>query len=150
MNANLFSHRVIAKKACNALIEDAKVDINKWVVPTVAAGLVTGNLSFAGSAIIAGTVPSIYKRMFNGLWVGGSAILTDAEFVFVPNKLNAALHKEVLSLKIPLESIHSVEKKFGLVSGIIEIEAQQGILKLRVMNAKSFCNMINETRNSMK
>lgn len=136
--------RILATKACNALIADAQVDFQRWVFPAATAGIATGNLSFAGAALVAGAVPGVFKRMLNGLWVGGTALLTESDFAFFPNKFNTLLHKELPSIKIPLHSIQSATRRFGFVSGIIEIETRSGVLKIRVFNAESFCALIND------
>jgi hypothetical protein len=150
MNEIALAPKLLAKKACNALIADASLDFQRWIVPVLAASIATGNLALAAAAISTAASTSIYKSMFSGLWVGGSSILTNSDFCFVPNALNVALHKELSIIRIPLESIESVKRKFGVLSGIIEIRTRLGVLKVRTMNATGFAGIIEDAIASQK
>jgi hypothetical protein len=85
-----------------------------------------------------------FARRHGGLWVGGKAVLTDEGLGFAPNALNRAVHAEggALRLDLPLGEIRSVTKRFGWVTGIIDIGTDGGTFSLRCYGAKAFAAQI--------
>ncbi|MFT7722482.1 MAG: hypothetical protein QM788_06590 [Roseateles sp.] len=91
-------NRLIAKKLCNFLIQDAEA-----------------NFSFAGKLAdvtgidfqekTTGFVLDQFKKAYGGLWVGGTAFLTENDLTFKPNSLNKMFHSGDNSLSVPLADI---------------------------------------------
>ncbi len=127
---------IIEKKVCNAKIEGATPNFTAYLVSFVSGGL--------GGVIALGSVMGAFKKMIGGLWVGGNAYLTSKSIIFKPNKLNAGLHSNIDAIEIPLKSIIKLNKEFGMITGIININTDSGSLKIRCYNAYGFMEKINE------
>ena len=125
---------VIARKLANALMKDAEI------------GDRTQRLMGAGGRI--GT--SAAKKLMGGLWVGGTAYLTEDAVEFHPNGMNRALHKDPdsLSVVIPLRGITDVETRFGIGTQIIDIKTAIGTLSLRCLGAPGFAKKIEAARSA--
>ncbi len=118
----------IATKTANALIEGAQ--------PVDALNLIAG-VAQAASSAAGGT---------GGLWVGGKAMLYPDRLTFQPNDLNRSLHAGDVSAAVPLSSITAVIDRFGLLSGIVEVQTSAArTFKLRCFGAKDFSARIRET-----
>lgn len=123
---------VIAKKLVNALMKDAEVGDRAQ--------------RFMGAGGRLGT--NAVKKLMGGLWVGGTAYLTEDAVEFHPNGINRALHRDPdsLSVILPLRSITSVETRFGIGTEIIDIKTAIGTLSVRCYGAKGFAKKIEATR----
>jgi len=126
--------QVIEKKICNALIKDAKPNFNFYIVPFASNGV--------AGMVIADAVIKSFKKMFDGLWVGGTVYMASDCVIFNPNSLNKMLHSNVGRIEIPRSDIVGVDKEFGLVTSIICIKTNNGILKIRCYGASSFIDKI--------
>jgi hypothetical protein len=115
---------VIEKKVCNALIQGAKPNFNLYLISPE---------SFGGP----------FNQMMDGLWVGGNIYLTDKSIIFKPNKLNAAMHTNIYTVKIPLEDITNVSKESRMFTDIVIINTAYGTLKFRCYKASDFMERIN-------
>lgn len=90
------------------------------------------------------------RRKQGGLWVGGKAVLTTSTLSFTPNSMNQALHAtpENLEISISLANISNVAVHRGLITDVIEIRTDAGILKIKCFKAKAFAAAIEATRNA--
>ena len=125
-------NNIVARKLANALMKDAEI------------GDRTQTLLGPGGRL--GT--SAIKKLMGGLWVGGTAYLTEDAVEFHPNGLNRAVHKdpESLSVVLPLRGITSVETRFGIATQIIDIKTAIGTLSIRCYGARGFAKKIEAAR----
>jgi hypothetical protein len=123
---------IIASKLANALMKDAEINDR------------TQTLLGAGGRF--GT--SAAKKLMGGLWVGGTAYLTEDAVEFHPNILNRALHKDPddMTVVLPLRGITSVEVRFGLGTKIIDVNTAIGTLSVRCYGAEGFARKIERAR----
>jgi hypothetical protein len=123
---------VIAKKLVNALMKDAEVGDRAQRV------LGAGGRFGTNAA----------KKLMGGLWVGGTAYLTQDAVEFHPNGINRALHKDPdsMSVVLPLRSITAVETRFGIGTKIIDIKTAIGTLSVRCYGAEGFARKIEAAR----
>jgi hypothetical protein len=134
-----WAQSVLGKRLCNALIKDAEPDFDAFFAVTDMVGL--GAAKKPVSA-----VSSVAKKLFGGLWVGGTTYLTKDAIIFRPNFLNRLVHKHDCSVRIPLSEITDVEKRFGIGTKIIDISTSKGTLSVRCYWPTSFIKMINVER----
>lgn len=123
---------VIAKKLANALMKDAEI--------------AEGAQKMLGAGGRLGT--TAIKKLMGGLWVGGTAYLTEDAVEFHPNILNRALHSDpdAMSVVLPLRGITSVETRFGIGTQIIDIKTAIGTLSVRCYGASGFAKKIEAAR----
>ncbi|MFN3211803.1 MAG: hypothetical protein ACE37M_01745 [Henriciella sp.] len=123
---------VIAKKMVNALMKDAEIGDRAQ--------------RFMGAGGRLGT--NAMKKLMGGLWVGGTAYLTEDAVEFHPNGFNRALHQDPdsLSVVLPLRSITSVETRFGIGTQIIDVKTAIGTLSVRCYGAPGFAKKIEAAR----
>lgn len=123
---------VIARKLANALMKDAEIGDR--------ASAVLG----AGGRLGTNAV----KKLMGGLWVGGTAYLTEDAVEFHPNGFNRAMHKDAdsLSVVLPLRSITAVETRFGVGTKIIDVKTAIGTLSVRCFGAEGFARKIEAAR----
>jgi hypothetical protein len=114
---------LIEKKLANALFERAEV--------TPGSGAF--KLSIA-----------LVRRAYGGLWVGGNIFLYRDKLRFAPNALNRSLHKEgsVGAIEITLSAVTGVERRFGILSGIIRVTYGDKLFIFRCFGAKGFAQAI--------
>jgi hypothetical protein len=123
---------VIAQKLCNALIENAE---------PVRPGGRYGWLLFP---FFSSTLARI-KRYYGGLWVGGTARLTQTHFVFEPNAVNKAMHKGDTSFAVPLKAITRATLEPGWVTKIIALQTPERTYRVRCFGAAAFLETIKRT-----
>lgn len=128
--------KIAERKIGNALVEQAKADFRIYLLPAAVGG-VTGVLAF-------GAVLAASKALNGGSWVGGEIELTESTIKFHPNAANRAIHQTDYDLEIPLRDIRDVKDEPGLITGIIRLLTDRGILKIRVYGAKSFAKRIRD------
>jgi len=123
---------VLVRKMANALMKDAEMGDR--------TSLALGPGGRLGTAAV--------KKLMGGLWVGGTAYLTEDALEFHPNGLNRAVHKDPdsLSVVLPLRGITSVEMRQGVITQIIDINTAIGTLSMRCFGAKGFAEKIDEAR----
>ncbi len=115
--------RIVAQKLSNALFPDVEA---KDSVPDV----VSGELHR-------------FRKAQGGLWVGGTATLTDTGFYLVANSLNEALHKGGTTFEIPLREISEVAVEFGWLTKIVALTTRGGErYRIRCFGAKDFAEKI--------
>ena len=119
------------RKFGNARVKDAEIEFLVYA----AAGVEN-----APSMML---VLGAFKKAYGGLWVGGAITLDDNTLTFRANMLNRAIHKDLSEISIPLKDITSVNKRFGVLTGIIDIETDAGTLAVRLYGAKKFADKIN-------
>ncbi len=83
-----------------------------------------------------------FKAYHRGLWVGGTATLTDTHFVFAPNALNRKLHEGDTGFAVPLQAIASVAVEPGFVTKIIAIATAERVYRIRCFGAEAFAGRI--------
>lgn len=120
----------IIKKLANALIKDASINGVTNVFFDVAGA--------TGSKIVIEGL----KKIYGGLWVGGTAYLYDDRIEFKPNKMNLALTKGLTDIILPLNKIVDINLEFGVVTKIINIATLNGTLKIRCSGANKFLEEI--------
>lgn len=129
------------KKLANFLIPEAEIDL---AVYSQAAKLMGADSTMvAAQAVITDSVINGFKKVYGGLWVGGTVELSDQYLSFKPNAINNLVHKDDYSLSIPLNDITDLSHEFGFLSGIIRIRTKHGVMKMRCFGAKKVLEVIN-------
>ena len=131
-------NRIISKKLCNFLIQGAEANLSFARKLTDATGI---DFQEKTTEFILDQ----FKNAYGGLWVGGTAFLTENELTFKPNMMNKIFHTGENSLSIPLAEIINIEDKFGFFTRIIHITTANSTLKLRCYGAKAFAKSIQKT-----
>ena len=87
-----------------------------------------------------------FRKMFGGLWVGGSVTLNTKSLSFSRNAMNAALHSGLDdSTTWPLERVTSVRDRFGVLTRIIDVKFDDGVVfTFRCFGARAFARQIAE------
>ena len=124
---------VLAEKVVNFLIPDAEADLSIYRSNNQLPSLEGAVTDLAIDGMLKG-----FKKLFGGLWVGGTVSLTSSNLSFVPNAINMASHKGDYSLCIPLVDITDLTHQIGFVTGIIRITTKRGVMKMRCYGAKKF------------
>jgi hypothetical protein len=121
----------IARKIANALIPYADPSQG-----AIAAGTLLGAATSRG-------ILDRFKTEQGGLWVGGAVTLTAEALSFVPNAVNAKAHAGDVSWRVALDSIDSVEHRFGYVTRIIDVRRKDGsVVTFRCFGARAFAEQI--------
>ena len=109
---------IFIKKLCNAFITDAVV--NRRI-----GGAAGRSVDAIGAAI-------------GGLWVGGIVTVSADALDWVPNIMNKAVHDDLQPVHIPLREVRSVRRVFGILTGIVVVELEDGgEFRFRCFNARS-------------
>ncbi|MEL4377889.1 hypothetical protein [Brucella cytisi] len=92
------------------------------------------------------------RRKQAGLWVGGKSLLTTTTLSFSPNEMNRALHvrPSELEIEILLSSINDISVQRRLITNVITVRFETGVLKIRCFKAISFVAAIEEARLAMR
>jgi hypothetical protein len=107
---------IFVKKLCNAFITDA-------VARRPIGAAAVRNVEAVGAVM-------------GGLWVGGTVTVTADALDWVPNLMNKALHDKVQAVHIPLFEVRSVRRAFGVLTGIVVVELDDGAeFRFRCFNA---------------
>lgn len=120
------------QKACNFLVPHASANLALYSGAARAVGL-TSLDELAFKAVLAG-----FRKVYGGLWVGGSLTLDHERLWVRQNLMNRLAHTDDYSLSIPLEEILRAEWTFGVVTGIVVVHTVHGTLKLRCFGARPF------------
>lgn len=77
------------------------------------------------------------KRMIGGHWIAGTAYLTPAHFEFHPGLLSRPFFKNAddLKLQIAWSDIARLDKRFGIVSAIIDVKTETETHSIRCHSA---------------
>ncbi|KQV54517.1 MULTISPECIES: hypothetical protein [unclassified Duganella] len=109
---------IFIKKMCNAFITDAVV--NRRI-----GGAAGRSVEAIGAAI-------------GGLWVGGIVTVSADALDWIPNIMNKAVHDDLQPVHIPLRDVRSVRRVFGILTGIVVVELEDGgEFRFRCFNARS-------------
>jgi hypothetical protein len=109
---------IFIKKLCNAFITDAVV--NRRI-----GGAAGRSVEAIGAAI-------------GGLWVGGIVTVSADALEWIPNIMNKAVHDDLRPVHIPLREVRSVRREFGILTGIVVVELEDGgEFRFRCFNARS-------------
>lgn len=125
--------RLIGYRTCNALVEDAVAEMRSPLIEALAPKDGAGAVSDALNSV---------SRAAGGLWVGGRAFLTNHRFVFLPNAVNRAVHKDLRPIAVDLKDVAFVTERFGIVTRIIDIKTTTGVLSIRALGASAFARQI--------
>ncbi|WP_432943618.1 hypothetical protein ACQPXM_00655 [Kribbella sp. CA-253562] len=125
--------RVIASKAANFLVEDAKLRNN-----------LTGP---AFDLLDVSTKPvelvlATFRQHYGGLWVGGRVTLTETAISLAPNAVNRSVHQELNSIEVPLTMITSVDVEFGYLTKIVALGTPTHTVKFRCFGARGLADRI--------
>jgi hypothetical protein len=85
------------------------------------------------------------KRYYGGLWVGGTARLTQTHLVFEPNAANVAMHESDTSFAVPLKAITRATLEPGYFTKIIALETPERTFRIRCYGAAEFLETIKRT-----
>lgn len=108
---------IYIKKLCNAFITDA-------VVSRRLGGATVRNVEAIGG-------------LMGGLWVGGTVTVSADALDWVPNGMNKAFHDNLQSVHIPLAEVRAVRRVFGVLTGIVVVELDDGgEFRFRCFNAR--------------
>lgn len=85
-------------------------------------------------------------RYYGGLWVGGTAIVTDDTLRFEPNGLNRIFLAEDVSFAIPLRELRSVRVEPAMATDIVVLTTATGERRVRCYQAKDLADAIEAAR----
>jgi hypothetical protein len=122
--------RLLAHKLANALIEEVRI------ARPLDIALKIGTLG------VSGLMFDQFHNIYGGLWVGGAVDLFEDRLVFAPNALNKAIQTGALALDVPLASITKVSWRFGVVTGIVDLDCGDHRLSIRCYGSKAFAAMV--------
>lgn len=123
---------LIAQKTANVLVADAEMN------PQLAR--LTNYLTLG----LFGTLLGRMRRAYGGLWVGGDLFLYRDRLLFKPNAANQAVHSSHMEQNVPLSTVTAVVNRFGLVTGIVEVEFRGNCLMFRCFGSKAFAQTIRD------
>ena len=84
---------------------------------------------------IAGWMLRKFRRSYGGLWVGGRIALYRDRLVFQPNLLNRKIQLGDLAMEYPLTALVFVTRRFGLFTGIVDVDFGEKRLIFRCYGA---------------
>lgn len=117
--------QVIAVRRANALMTDAQADLPPLPFrPSIDAAIRSS------------------RRRSRGLWVGGTATLTDEALEFHANGMNRALHVGVVDAIVALTDVEGVSTRWGMVTRIVTVSTPRTALVLRCFGARRFAEQI--------
>jgi len=126
--------KILAKKSVSALLDGAKMGrLSKMILGW--DGQISATLS---------------KKMIGGQWISGTAIIKADGFEFQPSRLNQPFFKnmEELRIHIPWSELKQVNKRFGVVASIIDLETTADTLSIRCHGADDLITAINSARDT--
>ncbi|MDC7233536.1 MAG: hypothetical protein PQJ58_09910 [Spirochaetales bacterium] len=85
-----------------------------------------------------------YIKHHGGLWIGGKFTISDGRFNFSMNSINRTIHPSESDLSFSMSEVKSVWRDFGWISGILNFEFEDKIVKLRCFGAKSVAETISQ------
>lgn len=114
----------IDKRMVNALCPEARI------------GGAAGGLLGRGARFGIGKV----EQAMGGLWVGGTAYLTQTGVEFHPNALNRAVHASgsIQTVRLPLAEIEHVAYRKAMVTHIVDLAAGEARLSIRGYDMRAF------------
>ncbi|MEL7032440.1 MAG: hypothetical protein AAGL97_04830 [Pseudomonadota bacterium] len=125
---------ILAEKSVSALLDNAKMArISKMILGL--DGQISAKLS---------------KKMIGGQWISGRAYLTKTGFEFHPGLLNKPFFKNMDDLCLMLEwsDITDLEKRFGMVSAIIDLKTRNETHSIRCNGADAFLQQMDTLRSA--
>lgn len=123
---------IIVEKSVSALLDNAKMArISKMLLGL--DGQISAKLS---------------KKMIGGQWISGTAYLTPDRFEFQPGFLNRPFFKNLdeLGLRLSWSDITGIEKRFGMVTAIIDLKTSSESHSIRCNGAEQFIAQMDELR----
>lgn len=85
-----------------------------------------------------------YRKKNGGLWVGGKFTIDDNEFRFSTNTINKVIHKTDEEFSFPLKSVKRIWRDFGWLTGILNFELEDTVVRVRCFGAKTIADKINK------
>ena len=126
------SDGLITKKIVNVLVADAEIK------PPLAQLLNYQTLGFIGRFL------NRMRRVYGGLWVGGDLFLYQDRLSFKPNAANRAVHSSDMARDFPLSTVTAVRCRFGVFTGIVDVELRGKRLTFRCFGSKVFAKTIED------
>ena len=126
---------ILAKKSVSALLDGAQMGrLSKMILGL--DGRISANLS---------------KKMIGGQWINGKALIKTNGFEFQPSKLNQPFLKNMdeLRIVIPWPDVIGVQKRFGMVASIIDLETAADTLSIRCYGADELIEIIEAAREAV-
>jgi Protein of unknown function (DUF2510) len=102
---------------------------------TVRRGANAFVVDFTDSVLIRALVAS-YAKTYNGVWVGGTAILTNETLEFQTNAANRAFHGRRRDTSLRLVGITDIVLQRAMLTNIIAIRADGVMLQIRCFGAR--------------
>lgn len=78
----------------------------------------------------------------SGRWLSGRVILTSQRLLFMPYAPSKGAQRATPPLIIALSAIPRVSDRFGLVTRVLEVETDAGVLTLRCFGGRAFAAAI--------
>lgn len=95
-------------------------------------------------------VTALFASATDGVWVGGTIVLTDTELTFGANAMNRAVQKGTLEVAIPLETIVGGAITGGVGTTIITLQLVGGDrFEFRCSGAKDVLATLENARRSV-
>lgn len=123
---------IIAEKSVSALLDNAKMArVSKMLLGL--DGQISAKLS---------------KQMIGGQWITGTAYLTPTGFEFHPGLFNRPFFKNVdeLCVRLMWSDITHIEKRFAMVSQIIDLKTETETHSIRCHDADAFIRRMDTLR----
>ena len=126
--------KVVKKKLVNFLVQDVALNHN------ATRGLLAG--AGSGSAASVSLAVEISKRFHGGTWIGGSMVLTDSVVRLSANAMNRFIQEGTMDIELPLSIIRTVVVEPGILTKIVRMDTEVGVIKFRCFGAKDVAALI--------
>ena len=123
---------LIAKKITNVLVTDA--ELKPWLARL---------MNYQTLRLVEPLLGRM-RRTYSGLWVGGDLFLYRDHLSFKPNAANRAIHSSDTAQYVPLSAVTAVVSRFGLLTGIVDVEFCGKCLTFRCFGSKAFAQTIRD------
>jgi hypothetical protein len=100
------------------------------------------NISVLSDSAITGAAARLIKPKQSGAWIGGRLVVTDQRLSFAPNRMKGEAALRIEALDLPLAAVTAVKKEFSLMTGIVVVEHEGGVLKFRCFGAKKIAQQL--------
>lgn len=88
----------------------------------------------------------LLKRLFGGLWVGGTVTITPEHVRFEPNAINVAVHENAHGFLVPYKDIRDVRVERGIGTNIVVLMTPEGERRFRCYKANDAAEAISAAR----
>ena len=146
------SKTLLGKKFANALLDTT---VKQSAVTAADIAQMAGTAALTGFPVGGNTNQALSTavKFVGGVWVEGVLSLYSDELRFEANTMNRAIQTGVLNVSIPMRSVVSATRRFGYITGIIDVvwtnDGQQQNNSFRCFNAKAFAQKITTAVHSL-